>query len=267
MNTTKNHHAAIFTTPHQLHFLITGKCTFDTFHGAIYKPYLLEETVPLEMASFQTEEHDMNGRQIRFGEHTGEDGAILWHDEFSTVADASVALLEELRSVSEQIAQVSVLATAAAETLARSPRAEAPDDSVTYGAEEKKCSPRVESLAVAREDQERLDAPQLLTLIRQEVALLNRTLRRRFAARRRVELAAYMDNGLAFSWAHLNRKARDAVGAAAQRINGSDIEPICTDLRDALAFVRGLNEQLAQDDGRLGAGEKHVLGGEPIDCR
>lgn len=85
-------------------------------------------------------------------------------------------------------------------------------------------------------------------LIRRELALLNRTLRRRFAARKRVELGAYMDDGLAFSWAHLNRKAREAVGAAARRINGSDIPPIFENMRDALAFVRGLNSQFAQDE-------------------
>lgn len=261
MNTTKNHHAALFTTPHQLHFLITARCTYDAFWSSTYKPYLTEGTVPLEMASFEIQWRDMNGRKIPVGEYTGEDGAILWHDEFSTVADATTALLEKLRSMSEQIAErVSVLAATAAESVARSLGAEVPDHSVSYGAEEGKCSPRVESLAVAREDDEHLDAPQLLTLIQQEVALLNRTLRRRFAARRRVELAACMDDGLAFSWAHLNRKAREAVGAAARRVNGSDSAPICSDLRDALSFVRELNEQLAHDDGHVGAGEEHVRG-------
>jgi hypothetical protein len=57
-----------------------------------------------------------------------------------------------------------------------------------------------------------------------------------------------MDDGLAFSWAHLNRKAREAVGAATRRINGSDIAPIFENMRDALAFVRGLNSQFAQDE-------------------
>lgn len=261
MNTTKNHHAAIFTTPHQLHFLITTRCTYDAFCDSTYKPYLTKGTVPLEMASFQIEEHDMNGRKVRFGEFTGEDGAILWHDEFSTVADATTALLEKLQSMSEEIAgHVRVLATVAAESVARSLKAETSDHSATSGAEEKECSPRAESLAAAREGEEHLDAPQLLTLIQQEVALLNRTLRRRFAARRRVELAACMDDGLAFSWAHLNRKAREAVGAAARRINGSDTAPICPDLRDAFSFVRELNEQLTPDDGHVAVGGKHVRG-------
>jgi hypothetical protein len=253
MNTTKNHHATIFTTPHRLHFLITGRCTYDALLEATYKPYLAGATVPVELASFEIEERDMNGRKVRFGEFTGEDGAILWHDEFSTVADATTALLEELRSMSEQIAgHVSVLATAAAETVVRSLKTGAPDHSVTYDAEEEKCSPRVAPPNGVEEDGERLDAQDLHTSLRRELALLNRTLRKRFAARRRVELAAVLDStgGVAFSWMHLNRKAREALCSAGGKVLGIDLAhpPYFRLERSAFSFVRHLNKQLAQDE-------------------
>lgn len=264
MNTTKNHHAAIFTTPHRLHFLITTRCTYDAFSDATYKPYLTEGTVPLEMASFELEWRDLNGRKIPVGEHTGEDGTILWHDEFSTVTDATRALLERLRSIATQVDEhVNVLATAVAAAATHSLNTTAPDAPVA-DADVKKCSPRVAPPTAVEEDDERRDAQSLLASIGRELTLLNRILRKRFAARRRVELAAVLasPNGLAFSWMHLNRKARDAIGAAARRISGSDLAPCCRDPRDALAFVRELNKQLALDDGRFGSGENHVLGEE-----
>lgn len=164
MNTTKKHHAAIFTTPDQLHFLITGECTFDTFCDAIYKPYLIEETVPLEMASFQAEDHDINGRNVRFGEYTGEDGAILWHDEFSTVADATTAMADELRSMLGQIDRLAnVLVPAPVGAAANSLEAKPADEAEGGTSGEESCAPDPQHVAAMTAGLERVN--RILPLI------------------------------------------------------------------------------------------------------
>jgi hypothetical protein len=234
MNTTKNHHAAIFTTPHQLHFLITTKCTYDAFWDATYKPYLTEGTVPLEMASFEIEWRDMNGRRIPVGEFTGEDGAILWHDEFSTVADATTAMLEKLQSMSEQIAgHISVLARAATATVPRSLKAEAPDHSATYDANEK--SP----LAYLDDSAE---------FVLQELNRLHRVLRKSFGARKKILWDDWSEHGvISFYWGDLNRKAREGVAAAARIYTGDAqlrVGVELSDLPSALEFLRSVNAQL-----------------------
>lgn len=103
MNDKEKYHAAIFTTAEgNLHFLITSRCTYDDASQTVYKPHLMDKSVSLALASFPVTEHVMNGRELSFGQSTGEDGSVIWRDEFDTMAVAFAGLWDSMAFLREQ---------------------------------------------------------------------------------------------------------------------------------------------------------------------
>lgn len=94
-----------------------------------------------------------------------------------------------------------------------------------------------------------LDESEEFELILQELKRLHRILRKDFGARKKIHLEPdwAKQRGISVYWGDLNRKAREAVAAAARRCSGDDrllVGAEFSDLRSAHKFVQGVNAQM-----------------------